>query len=324
MPAATLLLPPGEHFGGQRLSKPTAAALGRGDWMSGRDPGRDAQLARVVEIPPQGVALAALARHADVGDAAGHVWLRAEPVHLQADINGVRMLAHGPALRLNAEETDALLAALTPLFDADGYRLDATDPARWYLRMPPGTPLPGFANPADVVGDDLFEHMDHSAAARHWRALANEAQIVLHQHPVNHARTARGQASVNGLWFWGGGQLPEHPLHSRHGQLFSDDEALRALAATALTNGALPTRYPPAAGGNTIASTVFDLAYLRDLRVLDQDWLQPILADLHGGRLDRVELDMQDGNAMLLRRAQRLRFWRKPRDRLVPPAGSAR
>ena len=41
-----------------------------------------------------------------------------------------------------------------------------------------------------------------------WRKLLNEAQILLHAHPINQARESRGQPRVNSLWPWGGGSLP--------------------------------------------------------------------------------------------------------------------
>ena len=37
-------------------------------------------------------------------------------------------------------------------------------------------------------------------------ALLNEAQMVLHAHPVNEAREARGEPAVNSLWLWGAGR----------------------------------------------------------------------------------------------------------------------
>ena len=45
--------------------------------------------------------------------------------------------------------------------------------------------------------------------AERWRALLNESQIVLHNHPINAVREARGAVAVNSLWFWGAGTLPD-------------------------------------------------------------------------------------------------------------------
>jgi hypothetical protein len=48
-----------------------------------------------------------------------------------------------------------------------------------------------------------------------WRHAINEAQMVLHAHPVNQARQAAGQPVVNSLWPWGGGRLPA-ATHRHH------------------------------------------------------------------------------------------------------------
>jgi hypothetical protein len=37
----------------------------------------------------------------------------------------------------------------------------------------------------------------------------NEAQMLLHTHPLNDEREARGQLRVGSLWWWGGGRWPE-------------------------------------------------------------------------------------------------------------------
>ena len=44
-----------------------------------------------------------------------------------------------------------------------------------------------------------------------WRRRMNEAQMVLHAHPGNEAREARGELPVNSVWFWGAGELGAAP-----------------------------------------------------------------------------------------------------------------
>src|SRR5690606_17255467 len=140
------------------------------------------------------------------GDAGDHAWLRADPVWMRPDINGVRLMAHGQALQLSPEEGGVLVEALRPLFGDAGFELDAPDPARWYLRLPADTRLPASSDPGDALGEDVFEHMDTSPEGRAWRTLASESQVILHNHPLNEARAARGRSPVNALWFWGGGR----------------------------------------------------------------------------------------------------------------------
>lgn len=302
--SVTLLLPAAARLGRQRLSAAVAARLGRGRPMPGGEPGRRAQLLRHFPLPGEGWPIAALARQADVGDAAGAAWLRADPVWLRPDINGVRLMAHGEALALGRADADALLDALRPLFEEAGFALDAPHPARWYLRLPEGERLPAFSDPGDALGEDIFEHLDISPEARRWRTFASEAQVTLHNHPFNARRAARGQSPVNALWFWGGGRLPAAPSHHALAGYSSDDTA-RALAAAGGQGAALPSRFEGRPG-------VYDLEGTRDLQWIERYWLAPALDALAAGGIAALCLDDGDGWRFEARRGDALRFWRGP------------
>ena len=317
MATATLLLPARERFAGQPLPDPLARALGRAELGGGNIPGERAQLLRHFELLPRGWPVAALTRQLDMGDAAFGAWLRADPAYVRPDINGARLMATGEVLQLAPEDVEALLPALRPLFGDMGFPLDAPVPSRWYVRMPREARLPAFAAPDQALGADLFDHLPGSEEsgpeARRWRALLSEAQVVLHNHPWNARRLAEGRLPVNSLWFWGAGLLPDH-VTSRHRRVQSDDPLLRALATAA---GVVPTPLaspfmPPADG-----AALFDLRALRNFAWLVGDWLEPALAVLHGGGLDSVRLDFEDGALMVLTRRQRWRFWRTPRRTLA-------
>lgn len=321
MPRALFLLPAWDVFGRQRLSEPLARALGRADASHLDPPGGDAQLARRFETLPRRAAAAALTRQVDAGDAAGAQWLRVDPAHVRPDMNGARLLGIGERLGLSQADVDALLPALKPVFGDAGFALDAPHPARWYLRIPPGATLPDFSAPDDALGEDLFEHQVQGADARRWRALLNEVQIVLHNHPWNARRLANGQVPVNALWPWGGGALPDR-VRSDVAICFSDDDLPRALArlaggkAAALPDGfstKLLAASPAASSTDAGAqAALFDLRRARDLAALQRDWLQPTLDALAQGALDAIVIDAADGRVFRLSRAQRWRFWRRP------------
>ena len=303
MGSVTLLLPPRARFGGQRLSPSTARWLGRAD----QDKPQGDPLARAFDILPRGWPVAAVTRQHDAGDAAGHAWLRADPVYIQPDINGARLLAHGDALGLTARDTEALLPALRPLFGDAGFPIDAPVPTRWYLRLPEGARLPSMADPAQALGADVFDHLPAGDEGRRWRALLSEAQVMLHNHPHNERRIAAGRTPVNSLWFWGAGRLPDH-VRSAFGEVFSDDDAVRAFgAAAAAADRALPDRWPGGDGDRLV-----DLRHVRDLAALDREWLAPLLADLQSRKLSAATLEFGDGQRFRLGRGQRLRFWRRP------------
>jgi hypothetical protein len=307
MPATdtiTLLLPAAARLGRQRLSAAGAKLLGRGHRVADGAPGRRAQLLRHFPLPGEGWPIAALSRQAEVGDASGAAWLRADPVWLRPDINGVRLLAHGDALALTQADCDALLPDLRPLFGDAGFELDAPHPSRWYLRLPEAAKVPAFSDPGDALGEDVFDHLDTTPEGRRWRLLASEAQVMLHNHLLNARRAARGQAPVNALWFWGGGRLPVQ-ASSGGATGYSDDDTARALAAAGGRSGFLPPRFTGEPG-------VYDIEGTRDLEWIEREWLVPGFEALRAGDIAALCLDDGGGWRMELRRRHLLRIWRRP------------
>ena len=63
-------------------------------------------------------------------------------------------------------------------------------------------------------------------------ALLNEAQMLLHAHPVNEAREARGELAINSLRLWGAGRAPGS-AHCRWQSVTADDPAVRGAARLA-------------------------------------------------------------------------------------------
>jgi hypothetical protein len=315
MSRALFLLPAWAVFGRQSLLPEIAKAFGRADSTHAVTAGSDAQLQRHFAAMPARWAPAALTRQADAADAAGAAWLRADPAHVRPDINGARLLGIGERLSLSQEDVDALLPALKPVFGDSGFSLDAPVPMRWYLRLPREAKLPGFSAPDDALGEDLFEHQPDGPEGRRWRALLNEVQIVLHNHPWNARRAERGLVPVNALWVWGGGVLPD-TVSSAVSQAASDDDLVRALAVVA---GGRAVRLPPMFSSEVVSTpasasasgvALFDLRRVRDLAALQRDWLVPALRALADGTLAALDIDAADGMCLRLARGQRWRFWR--------------
>lgn len=304
MAVATLLLPARARLAGPALSGEVARALGRAE-RERAAPGGEAQLRRHFALPPGAWPVAALTRQLDVGDAGDAVWLRADPAYVVPDMQGARLMAHGDMLAIDAIDLAALLPALQEVFADTGLVLEASDPARWYLRLPPDSVLPEFAAPAQVLGADLFDHLPQGEHARRWRTLLTETQVVLHQHPWNRERMARGQPAINSLWFWGGGALPA-TVTTAHAQVRSREPLLRALVLAAGIDAEQAPR-------------VDALVDLRQLRAPEQfvgEVMQPLLEALQRGELQQLLLDFEDGVRLRIDRGQRWRFWRRPLSRL--------
>jgi len=309
LPIATLLLPARTRFEGLRLPDVVARALGRADRMPPGEPGERAQLLRHFELLPRSWPVAALTRDLDAGDAATSAWLRADPAWVRPDINGARLMACGDMLRLTQEDADALLPALRPLFGDAGFTIDAPIPGRWYLRLPRAARMPVFVDPVDALGADVFDHLpgtdDTSSQARRWRALANEAQVVLHNHPWNARRAAAGKPPVNALWFWGAGVLPDR-VGTRHSRTQSNDPLARALAGAA---GIAHSDRDPI--DMATQDGLHDLRDAGPAEAIDA-WLAPMCSAVGTGRLRQASLDFADGTGFVIERRQRWRIWRKP------------
>jgi hypothetical protein len=279
--------------------------LRRGDRLAAAAPGRESVLRAAFEWSGRSLPTAALTREALAGDAGDIPWLCADPAHVQPDLAGARMLACGN-LDLDAGEAVELAAPLRPLFGDQGLLLELTEPARWHLRLQRGTPVPDFDPPEAVLGADLLAHLPAGPDGRRWRALFNEAQVILHQHPRNALRRAAGRMTINCIWLWGGGALPDR-VRSTHTHVVSADPLLRALAQRV---GAVQ-----ASDAATLLELPRDAHGLLDLAASDGGGitaaLDTIEPALRRGRIDTIELASDDGRRVRVRRWHRWRFWRR-------------
>lgn len=244
--------------------------------------------------------VAALLRQHLAGDAGESVWLAADPAWIQPDMNGARLLAC-QQMQLSPADTEVLGRDLQPLFAEHGIELHIDHPDYWQLRLPEGLVAPALTPPSQAMGADVLAFVPAGAEGRRWRILFNEAQTLLHAHPLNAQRQANGLPPVNSLWFWGGGRLPSR-LRSRWQGVISDDPVLQAAAAAAgLTTG------------ERVPATLEGLCgpWLIDLQTLDGESLQPWLAVL--ARLCRrhaLQWRLSDGRRWQQRPWHHWRFWR--------------
>lgn len=270
--------------------------------------------------------VAALTRLGDGGDVdAEGWWLRADPVHLRADLHGV-LLADARALAIDATEAALLAAAFDHTFATDGLQLDVPHPQRWYLRLPadPGIrtrPL------AEVIGRDINALLPQGSAARRWRTLMTEVQMLFHAHPVNRAREEQQLPLLNGLWFWGGGPCPVSAQAPAAG-LYARDPLARGLAH--LAQAAIQPLPDDAADWRAISddepsslvlldATRYDPidddapAWAARVAELERDWFAPCRQWLERGELAALHLYPGNGCCYSVSPAARWRFWRRAR-----------
>jgi hypothetical protein len=286
--ALTLLLP---EWSRVEKTAPLSQWLARGDRLPDARPGRESLLRESFEFIGTSLPVAALTRSLDANDAAGALWLRADPAYAMADAITGRLMACGD-LGLSPVESDELSRALRPLFGDAGFPLEATKPSRWYLRCPPGARLPNFAAPGSVLGDDLMRHLPSGENERQWRHLFNEAQVILHSHPVNALRMQRGAVPANTVWFWGAGKLPEW-VRAPFTRVASGDEATIALARLA--------KIPVVESKTASAELAADDSVLIDAAAIPE---------LGAAKFKSIEVHFASGERVRYKSWHRFRFWR--------------
>ncbi len=262
--------------------------------------------------------VAALTRVADAGRVEPGWWLRADPVHLLPGLDQL-LMTDNRELKLRPAEAKALVDEILRLFGADGWRLQALHPERWYLTLD-APPVIATTPPGRIIGRSVFPHLPRGRDGKAWHAVLNELQTLLHGAAVNDAREARGQWPVNSLWFWGGGALPAINT-APWARVWGRDPLTEGLARVAK----LPWTDPPAdvadwlrqrenPGEQLVVLDDGSAPEPADLEWLEQDWMQPLLAALKAGTLERLTLVGETGARFVITSRQaRHRWWRRPR-----------
>lgn len=281
------------------------------------------QLLHAFQLPAD-TGIAALTHLGDGGHAAGLYWLRADPVHLQADQDRLLLFA-GDALGLRTGEVDQLRAIFNEHFGERGWRLETPLPQRWYLGIaePPRMHAPAVD---EVIGRDINHRLPDGEQGALWRAALNEAQMLLHTSPVNAERERRGELPVNSVWFWGGG-APAQPVARVWAGVCSDEALSRGLALHSATPAVLfpdtfarwleqaaETDYLAVTDRLQRAHLAGDLPQWREAVVaLERDWLAPALQALRSGRMEALVWWPGGDSQVRLDRSALRRFWRRGR-----------
>lgn len=260
---------------------------------------------------------------ADGGVPGSDYWLRVDPVSVQLMRNRLVLFA-GDDIAPGAEEAAELCAALTRHFSAENLHFSAPHPRRWYLRLPVAPKL--YTHPlAQVSGHDIRHFMPGGADSAGFHQLLNEAQMLLHAHPLNQARETAGLPPINSIWPWGGGMLPD-AVTRPYARVFADDASARGLA---LKSGAMCHALPPGADACLQAGSGDQLVVLDMLRNtaqharqahlarLEADWFAPLKLALRRGAIRRLSLIAPGASSISLRRLDLLapagigKLWRR-------------
>ena len=296
--------------------------LARGRRQERSPVGLEAWLMGNFGLEGENVPAGALTLLAGNGDPGGDSWLRADPVHLRM-MRDRPVVVPAEALDLSRAEADALCAALNDHF-AGTIEVRAIDPRRWCARI-----------------EKAFSTNKVSALEEAGREvltgdpLLNEIQMLLHAHPVNEAREARGEPPVNSLWLWGAGKTPK--VTSTWSSVLADDpvamglarlaharySSLPASAAAWLERAPEEGRHLVVLDALRVPAALGDVdSCKRNLDALERDWFAPVLRALRSGRIGMATVHVPDGPAAAsfeTVRGDLLRFWRRAK-RLASPA----
>jgi len=200
-------------------------------------PPHERALARALNLPIADglIPWAALQAHTTCATpAASSAWAFITPCHWQTGSKHVAM--DGVTLPdFEAQESQALLAAMQPYFLEDGISLHYEKPERW---LACGDVFKDLATASldRVAGRDVAHWLPGTGSAILLQRLQSEMQMLLYHHPVNDAREARGVPVVNSFWISGTGALPQLPHQAA--------TAPRPVLVTRLREAALAENWP--------------------------------------------------------------------------------
>jgi hypothetical protein len=146
---------------------------------------------------------AARAAQADGLATADLAWALLSPTHWHVGTDQVSLI-DPEALMLDDNASRVLFDAVSPLFTSEGMALHYGSALRWYAAHESFTAL-ATASLDRVVGRNVDAWLGSAPAARRLRRLQSEVQMLLHTHPINEAREARGLLPVNSFWLSGCG-----------------------------------------------------------------------------------------------------------------------
>ena len=276
-----------------------------------------------VQVPrEQDLPVASLSRLGDGGQVDKGWWICMEPVYLRPDRDSIVLMPNDD-LNLTLEEAKGLASDIEQHFNDLDWHIEVLSPQRWYLRLPQAAEI-NTSPINEVVGKHINNLLPIGEQARQWHALLNEVQMLLHAHPLNQARQARGDFPINGVWVWGGGALPE--IKQRAITFYTSGNLERGLANyvgnvindcpqnySSICHQHKDTNIPVAVlhqledalAANDVA------AWCDEINRLEENWFSPVRLALKKGELKKVTIYGGDGSSFSTDTKMQRRFWIK-------------
>ncbi|MBI4383790.1 MAG: phosphoglycerate mutase [Nitrospinae bacterium] len=158
---------------------------------------------------------------------------------------------------------------------------------------PDGPAAPARLTPPDeLIGEGIRRHMPADDAHKELAYIVNQAQIILHHHPLNKERRRRGLDPVNSIWPWGNGGRPDLPsFESGNRKTASAVSASSLFTGMAVCAGMKVVPAQGAAGSMDADGLGKVRAATDELRARDAVYLQVSACEevsLHGNLDDKI------------------------------------
>lgn len=273
--------------------------------------------------PQRDVPVAAITRLYDDNGTPEGVWMRADPVHLRPDRDGLNLM-DSFVLGLTQHDALAIATEVNKVLTDYGWVMEVPYEDRWYIRLDKLPEMTTSELPA-VVGKDIRHHLPKGRDAKKFHNLLNEIQMQLYSCDLNQLRESKGELPVNSVWFWGLGQIPVN-LQWDWSVVFSDDIFVRGMARTASS----PCHAVPADPESLIDACKDDdrallvlqhcqapaqyqnlLLWHQALELLEHAWIKPLLGHLQQGDVRNLRI-IGDTHGFTASWLGMKRFWRKP------------
>jgi hypothetical protein len=133
-------------------------------------------------------------------------WCVASLVHIQATHNDAFITKIGSELALTDYQARKLFDSVDMFLQSSGFVCNYHEPSCWLLAHEKVN-LIQCPSVHTMQNNSIYPRLCFD---KFWSSLFTEIQMLLYNHPVNIERREQGLPDINGLWFWGAGQLTDH------------------------------------------------------------------------------------------------------------------
>ena len=251
--------------------------------------------------PGRDLPVAALSRLVDDTVWPEGIWMRADPIHLRPGMNDLTLI-DTEFIPLSQHDAILLGTPLRDVFAGYGWELEIPMARRWYIRI--DQMLEAITTEiCEVRGKDIQQMMPVGRDRPRLDRLMTEVQMLLYNNQLNLEREQQGLLTLNSLWFWGCGCLPE-TLSADWSCVISDDPVAQGLAAFS----GIPYESQLEGVGKWLEEIPHGniLVVKDDLQVktsyqdysawqeimydMEENWFEPALAAVQAGDLQRVTI----------------------------------